>query len=184
MYLEGVHCAACTWLVEKLPRLVPGVIEARLNLRSGLVELAWDDRVTTLSAAARTLDSLGYLPHPARDVRARETRRREDRRFLVRLAVAGALASNVMLLAIALYAGKFSGIAAEFSRVFRWVSMLLGFVSLAWPGRVFFIGAWAALRTRTAHLDLPIALGLAAGALAGVVNAVLGHRRPWRGSCP
>ena len=24
-YLEGVHCAACVWLVEKLPQVLPGV---------------------------------------------------------------------------------------------------------------------------------------------------------------
>ena len=27
LYLEGVHCAACVWLVERLPGLVPGVLE-------------------------------------------------------------------------------------------------------------------------------------------------------------
>jgi hypothetical protein len=32
LYLEGVHCGACVWLVEKLPGLVPGVAEARLDL--------------------------------------------------------------------------------------------------------------------------------------------------------
>ncbi len=53
--------------------------------------------------------------------------------------------------------------------------MLFGMVALAWPGSLFFRGAWAALRTRTAHFDLPIAIGLAAGGIAGTVNAVLGR---------
>ena len=39
-----------------------------------------------------------------------------------------------------------------------------GLIALAWPGSVFFRGAWAALRTRTAHLDLPIAIGMIAAA--------------------
>ena len=30
-YLEGVHCAACLWLVERLPQVVPGVRDARLD---------------------------------------------------------------------------------------------------------------------------------------------------------
>jgi len=172
LYLEGVHCAACVWLVEKLPQVLPGVIEARLDMRRSLVRIRWQDERITLSRIAQMLDSLGYPPHPARDVRAREVRRREDHRFLIRIGVAAACAGNVMTLAFALYGGMFSGIEDEYARLFRWVSMLFCAVALLWPGNLFFRGAWAALRTRTAHLDLPIALGLLAGGLAGSVNVI------------
>jgi len=175
LYLEGVHCAACVWLIERLPRVARGVIESRLDLRRSLVRIVWDERGTTLSAVARALDSLGYPPHPARDSKSREARLREDRKFLVRIGVAAAAAGNVMLLAIALYGGAYSGVEAERGAFFRWVSLAFGMVSLAWPGSLFFRGAWAAIRTRTAHLDLPIALGLGAGAAAGAVNTVLGR---------
>jgi len=175
LYLEGVHCAACVWLVERLPRVAPGVIESRLDMRRSLVRLVWDEQATTLSRVARTLDSLGYPPHPARDARTRAARLQEDRKFLVRIGVAAAAAGNVMLLAIALYGGAYSGVEATHGAFFRWVSMLFGMVALAWPGSLFFRGAWAALRTHTAHLDLPIALGLGAGAVAGTVNTILGR---------
>ena len=173
LYLEGVHCAACVWLVEKLPQVLPGVLEARLDIRRSLVRVCWDEQRIKLSQVARMLDSLGYPPHPARDVRARELRQQEDRRFLIRIGVAAACAGNVMTLAFALYGGVFTGIEVEYSRLFRWASMLFGLISLLWPGSLFFRGAWAALRTRTAHLDLPIALGLLAGGVAGTINAVL-----------
>ena len=41
-----------------------------------------------------------------------------------------------------------------------------------WPGRVFFSGAWSAIRTRSLHMDLPIAIGLAAGYVRGAINTV------------
>jgi len=172
LYLEGVHCAACVWLVEKLPQVVPGVLESRLDMRRSLVRVRWDDARVTLSRIARALDSLGYPPHPAKDARARQVRRREDQQFLIRIGVAAAVAGNVMTLSFALYGGLFTGIEAEYSRLFRLASMFFGLIALAWPGSLFFRGAWAALRTRTAHLDLPIALGLIAGGLAGTVNAI------------
>lgn len=172
LYLEGVHCAACVWLVEKLPQVLPGVLEARLDIRRSLVRVCWDQQRVNLSQIARMLDSLGYPPHPARDVQARQLRQQEDRRFLIRIGVAAACAGNVMTLAFALYGGVFTGIEVEYSRLFRWASMLFGLISLLWPGSLFFRGAWAALRTRTAHLDLPIALGLLAGGVAGTINAV------------
>ena len=62
-----------------------------------------------------------------------------------------------------------------YTALFRYVSMGLGLVALGYPGRVFFRGGWAALRTRTPHLDAPIALGLLAGGLAGVINTLRGR---------
>ncbi len=174
LYLPAVHCAACVWLVEKLPALLPGVIASRLDFRRAVVTVTWDPARVRLSAIARTLDSLGYTPHPAKDAAAGDLRQREDRRFLVRIAVAGAIAGNVMLMAFALYAGVFGGMEAQFEQFFRWLSFAFGAVSLAWPGRGFFKGAIASIRTRTPHLDLPIAIGLAVGGIAGTVNTIRG----------
>ncbi len=172
-YLEGVHCAACVWLVEKLPQVRPGVIESRLDMRRAIVEVRWDPRAVKLSQIAAMLDSLGYPPHPAKDVKTRQIRREENHRFLIRVGVAATCAGNVMILSFALYGG--AGTEEQYSRLFRGASMLFGMVSLVWPGSLFFRGAWAALRTKTAHLDLPIAIGLAAGGIAGTVNAILGR---------
>ncbi len=174
LYLEGVHCAACVWLVERLPRVVDGVVDARLDLRQSLVRIAWDPSRVPLSRVAASLDSLGYVPHAARGASVRDLRRSQDRKALVRLGVAGACAANVMLIAVALYAGLFSAMAEEHARLFRVLSMGISLVSLAWPGSVFFRGAWAAIRTRSAHLDLPIALGLGAGAVWGVYSTLAG----------
>jgi Cu2+-exporting ATPase len=171
-YLQGVHCSACVWLVEKLPRVAPGVIESRLDLGRARVKVTWHDEQTSLSQIARTLDSLGYTPHIGRSDDGRALREREDRDLLVKIAVAGAGAGNVMLLAFALYGGSFHGMEHEYSSLFRWLSLAIGLVVLLGPGRLFFRGAVAALRTRSAHLDLPIALGLGAGTIAGTVNTL------------
>ena len=174
-YLEGVHCAACVWLVEKLPALVPGVLESHLNLGKSLVRITWVHQDASLSAVARALDSLGYPPHPARSSSARQIRTLDDRRHMVRIGVAGACAGNTMLLGTALYAGLFATMDPRYTLLFRSLSMAIGLVSLLWPGMVFFRGAWGAIKTRTPHLDLPIALGLAAGGIAGTINTLANH---------
>src|SRR5579872_3229127 len=33
LYLEGVHCASCVWLLERVPLLLPGVASAELDVR-------------------------------------------------------------------------------------------------------------------------------------------------------
>ena len=174
LYLEGVHCGSCVWLVERVPLLLPGVARAELNLRRSLARVTWDDAALPLSAVARALDGLGYRAHPFRGVKAEAVRRREDREALARIGVAGAIAVNVMLAALALYSDGPGGMDAGLAAMFRWVSLGLTAVVLAWPGRVFFTGAIAALRTRTLHMDLPIALALAAGLARGAAHTVRG----------
>ncbi len=177
LYLEGVHCASCVWLVERVPLAVPGAVRAELDVTRAVARLSWDPTRTTLSAIARCLDQLGYRPHPYRGRRADEARRAEERAMLTRIGVAGAIAANVMTIALALYAGFFSGMEGEFVRYFRWLSLVLVTPALLWPGRVFFTSAVAALKSGGLHMDVPIALALAAGYAQGAVNT-------WRDAGP
>lgn len=174
LLLEGVHCAACVWLVERLPTVVPGVIEARLNLRRRVVEVRWFADQVRLSEIASVLATLGYRPHPARGVNARRAQVADERRMLVRIAVAGFCFGNVMLLAFALYGGAAEGSEARFGHLFRWLAMVFAVVSVLGPGGVFLRGALAAVRTRSPHLDLPIAVAMLAGLVWGAANTVRG----------
>ena len=74
LQLEGVHCAACVWMVESLPRVASGAREARLDFGRAVANLRWDPRETQLSALATTLDRFGYTPHALGRGQRRETR--------------------------------------------------------------------------------------------------------------
>ncbi|MEZ4585933.1 MAG: heavy metal translocating P-type ATPase metal-binding domain-containing protein [Gemmatimonadales bacterium] len=174
LYLEGVHCASCVWLVERVPLAVPGALSAELDVGRARARIQWDPSVTPLSAIARFVDRLGYRPHPFRGARRDEIRRRETREMLIRIGVAGALAGNVMMLAAALYAGWFGTMAPEQVQYFRWASLALTTPALLWPGRVFFQGALGALRAKSFHMDLPVAIALATGFGRGAVNTITG----------
>jgi Cu2+-exporting ATPase len=173
--LGGVHCAACVWLVERLPRVRDGVVESRLSLARSVVHIVYDPTTAALSQIAESLHRLGYPPHPAADTSDRTLRLADERKMLIRLAVAGVCAGNAMLLAVALYLGLIDGMAREYERFLHGVSLLVGLVALLGPGMMFFQGAWAGLRTRTATLDLPIALALGVGGVAGTINVLLGR---------
>jgi Cu2+-exporting ATPase len=163
LYLEGVHCAACVWLVEKIPAMVPGVQESRLQFRRSLLRLVWSPEQTSLSSIAQLLERLGYPPHPYRDLHRHSQHRKEDRRMLIRIALAGACAGNVMLMAFALYSGMFGDMSQDHKQLFRWASLIVALPAVGWSSLPFFRGAWAALKMRSLHMDLPIALGIFAG---------------------
>lgn len=172
LLLEGVHCAACVWLVERLPKLMPGVIEVRLRVRDARVALTYAPELAPLSSIARTLDRLGYPPHPPAKGERQALAQIAERRHLIHMGVAAVAAGNAMLVSFALYAGADGGIDREHAQLFRYIGLGLGWLSILWPGRSFLRGAWAAIRTRTGHLDLPISLALLAGGLAGTWNTI------------
>ncbi len=174
LLLEGVHCSACVWLVERVGRVVPGVLSSRLDLSRNVVELIWDRERTSLSAIARGLSSLGYPPH-ALGTPLTALSRARDRDLLLRLGCAGAAAGNVMLLALALYSGAFSGMEHSYQVLFRWSSLAIATPSVFWAGAVFLRGGLAALRTRTPHMDLPVSIGILSGYVGGAVNTLSGR---------
>ncbi|MDX2118450.1 MAG: cation-translocating P-type ATPase [Planctomycetota bacterium] len=173
LLLENVTCASCVWPLERLPQMIAGVTEARMDLRQNTLSVTWDSSRVALSAIAAMLQRIGHRCHPAQGREAAQVRRAEDRAMLVRLAIAGALSGNIMMIAFAIYGGVLNNSLDEYHTVFRWLSMLLGVWSLVGPGRVFFSRAWSALRTRRMNLDLPICIALVVGGVSGVVNTVL-----------
>jgi len=174
LVLNGIHCAACIWLLEKLPRLVGGVTAARVNWNRSTLEVSWTPEATQLSEIALTLNRLGYAPAPVRSGAQQAAAIQENRRQLTNLGVAAALAGNNMLLGAALYFGLLSELGGAIEILFRGASCLLGLLSVLGPGRVFLRTAWSAIRTRTAHVDIPVAIALLMGTGSGLWNTLRG----------
>ncbi len=169
LFLDGVHCAACVWLVERLPYEVAGVLEARLDLPRARLTLHFDPERAKLTEVARWLAQFGYVAHPSRQQGM--TRRTEaERRLLIRLGICWMLAANVMLFAFALYAGLDTTNDASLATAARWASLALATVAVVYGGSEFFRRSWASMKLavrvrnfRSLHIDTPISLGLLAG---------------------
>src|SRR5690606_4359828 len=58
--LEGVHCAACVWLIEKALKELPGVRAVSLNLTTLRVRISGRD--LDAGRLARRIPDLGYQP--------------------------------------------------------------------------------------------------------------------------
>lgn len=156
--IDGIHCAACVWLIENGLAAMPGVTEARVNLTGRRLRLRWDNTRLRLSRILRRLGELGYAAVPFDPGAAELALQRRNRALLYRLAVAGFAAMNLMWISIALYAGADRG---EFRDLFHWIGWLLTTPTLLYTGGPFFTGAWRGLRHWHLDMDLPIALGAA-----------------------
>jgi len=173
-YLEGLHCAACIWLLEKASELMPGVKEIRVNFARSSASVIFEPSFTKLSGVARILDSLGYTPHPL-EPHSQTVKLKEDRRFLMQLGVAALCFANVMLLAISRYQGLFTGIEVQYDRFFVWTSFLLTLPAMLFSALPFYRAALSGLRLGKLHIDLPIAVALVGSFIPSAVNTFLGR---------
>lgn len=165
-YLEGIHCLACLWLIEKLPEFIPGVEFARLDIGKSIATIGITDS-GKFSTVARELHSLGYKPHPLkRNEDQKKFQIKEERTFLKRMAVAAAASMNIMLYAVSIYAGA-DGIYAE---IFGLLTVVLAIPVMTYSAYPFYLSAYNALKNKKMNLDVPIAMALLIGFFYGIFN--------------
>ena len=171
-YLEGVHCAACVWLTEKVAEIVDHVGLIRLNLGTSIATVRIDER-GTFAAVAGELQKMGYRPHPVRRGEHNDLQQKENRLALIRLGVAGASAGNIMLLAVSLYGGATGAIADQF----RWISFGLFLPVLLFSAVPFYKSAWNSIKSRELAIDIPVIFGILLGSAVSILNLVMGNDR-------
>ena len=174
LYIEGIHCAACGWQIRTtLQRAFPGLTVA-VNVATARAEICYPPTVA-LSALLRTIAGAGFTPNLFRPAENERRQQAQQRAQLLRLAVAGLGMMQVMMLALALYAGAWQGMEAQYRALFRWLSLLLTTPVFFYSGWPFLQRAGAGLRARTVNMDVPIALALAGAYGASVYHTVLGR---------
>ena len=157
LLVEGIHCAACVWLIERGLNRAPGVQLAEVNLAGKRLHLRWDNSKSKLSELIKALSRIGYSAVPYDPESAEGSIKKTNRAMLFRLFFAGFAAMNMMWIAIALYSGANQD---EFRSFFHWVALVLATPTLLYSGYPFFRGAIGGLRAGHLTMDMPIAVGL------------------------
>ncbi len=157
LLVEGIHCAACVWLIENSLKTMPGVSEARVNLTGRRLRLKWDNSRLKLSQALKRLGAIGYAAVPFDPEVAEGSLQRANRRLLYRIAVAAFGMMNLLWISIALYSGADQG---EFRGLFHWIGFAIATPVLLYSGWPFYRGAWLGVRAGSLTMDLPIAIGV------------------------
>ncbi len=164
--VQGVSCAACVWLIERLHQRLPGAGDIEVSAEAGRMRLRWRRGEFDAAAFARELQRFGYVIGPL-GATAHEGGGEPESRALARMTgLAAALAMNAMLFSLPTYFGMSHDF--EYARLFDTLAMGFATLSVAGCGGYFLSRAVRALRERVPHLDLPIALGIT-GAYVGSV---------------
>jgi Cu2+-exporting ATPase len=156
LLVEGIHCAACVWLIEHSLVKQQGVVSAEVNLTSKRLHLKWDNRLTSLSTLLQALGDIGYAAIPFDLDTAEGALAQRHRSLLYRMAFAGFAMMNMLWISIALYSGADQG---EFKNWFHWISFLIATPTLLYAGYPFIRNGFLGLRHGYLTMDLPIAIG-------------------------
>ncbi|MDX8410027.1 MAG: heavy metal translocating P-type ATPase [Mariprofundales bacterium] len=159
LLVEGIHCAACVWLIEKALHGLDGVTQAEVNLVHHRLSLRWRPTQVSLSQIIQRLAALGYAALPFSLDGVEGQLKAQNRALLFRLGFAGFGAMNIMWISIALYAGAFSGISREYSHFFHWVSCAIATPVLFYSGGPILMRAVRGLSQARLVMDLPITIG-------------------------
>ena len=159
LVIEGIHCSACVWLNEKALHKMDGVIEANINYTNNKAVVVWADNVVKLSQIIDMIRAIGYNAFPY-DASIQEAHANKERKeYYLKMSVALFSTMNVMWIAVAQYAGYFSGIAQDMKTVLNVGEWVLATPVLFYSGWVFFRGAYYGLKTKVVNMDLLVATG-------------------------
>lgn len=170
--LEGISCAACAWLIERRLSQEPNVVQASVNLSNHRLRIVWDDDQQPLSQLLAIVEKIGYRARPFQPDSHAAQLRRDSRRQLMRVAVAGLGTMQAMMYGMGLYLGAFQGIADEHRDYLRWISGLVTTPVFFYAGWPFYQAAVKALRARTLTMDVPVSIALIMAFIASWIATI------------
>lgn len=169
-YIDGLQCSSCVHLLEDLPKYATGVHKARVDYARRTIEIQTQQNVQ-LGQVCSWISNLGYQPTPIKEANDYEKAKQlENRQDLKRIGVAGAVAGNLMLFSVPIYAG----LEGSLSIVFQWLSFFLFLPLLFYSARPFFKKAWTSLLVRRINVDMMIVVALVAGFGFSTYSLIMG----------
>ncbi len=170
-FVEGMHCRACYWLINKLSDFVIGINRVNINLSQSTLDVTLKVGYRNFSQAATQLQQWGYVIHPLKSkTDAKKFKDNQRQTELMRIGVAAACMGNMMLFSVSLYAG----VDGFYKRIFELLSALLFIPVLFYSAQPFFKNTINSFNKKLFSMDIPIALAMLLGAFYGCYYLVTG----------
>ncbi len=152
---DGIHCAACVWLIERAISDIDGVIWVRANLTDKRIKIHWKNTLK-LSVIIQKLADLGYASVPYEPNIAELKQQQKNKKMLYRIGFAAFAMMNLLWISIALYSGANEG---KYHAYFQWLGFALATPTLFYAGFGFLQNGYFGIKNRFMNMDVPISIG-------------------------
>ncbi len=164
-YIDGVTCSGC---LRKIYSLKPNYPKIELSVdmsRNTLLLLA--PKTESTNSIQKDIESLGFKLHPIEDKNdALKINIKENRSFLIKIAVAALFAGNIMLFSVSIY----SGAEGDLGKYFEWLTFILFLPILFYSATPFYINTLDSFKRKRLSIDVPITVSIILGAGLSVYN--------------
>lgn len=154
--IEGISCAACSWLIEHRLNQLTGVNKATLNLSNHRLYVNWQAEELKVSTLMEALLRLGYKATPFSATSEENTRQQENKIAIRRMALAGFGMMQMMMMAIPTYS-QMTTLEEFFLRL---AQLVLSIPVILYSGAPFFKAAMRDVKTRHLSMDVPVSLAI------------------------
>ncbi|MGZ8204124.1 MAG: heavy metal translocating P-type ATPase [Burkholderiales bacterium] len=167
--VEGMTCAACAARIEKVLNRMPGVA-ASVNLATEKARVRHPGDLDA-EAIMQAVRNAGYGAHALGASREEEKAhaRAQYRQELTRFWISAALTAPFLVQMVAMLVP-----GAPHALLPPWVQLALATPVQFWIGKRFYVGAWHALKSGGANMDVLIALGTSMAYAYSAAVVVLG----------
>lgn len=158
-YIPKMHCSSCIWLLEKLFKLNPSIVNSKVNfIRKELtVKFLWEK--VSLKEVVMLLTSIGYEPQISLDSLAGKKTVNPNKKLYYQIGVAGFCFGNIMLFSFPEYLSidVQDKLLKDF---FSYLNLFLSIPVFFYSASGYFISAFKGIRKKIINIDIPLAIGI------------------------
>ena len=160
LMVQGLHCAACVWLIESILKKQENVIEARINLSRKTLFLKWSKDAKTGNDLVHLIHEIGYKLLPFDEEILNSAEKKYNDSILKALAVAGFGAGNIMLFSFSLWFSDVIDMGSGTRNMMHLFSSLIALPVIIFSSRPFFSSAWKSIKQGYPNMDLAISIAI------------------------
>jgi P-type Cu+ transporter len=160
--ITGMTCAACSTRIEKGLNKLEGVVKANVNLALEKATVEYNGSVLTSNDIITKVEKLGYGANIKEDVKETSDHRQLEIKKQTGKFIFSAILSLPLLWAMVGHFSFTSFIWVPEAFMNPWVQLALATPVQFIIGAQFYIGAYKALKNKSANMDVLVALGTSA----------------------
>jgi Cu+-exporting ATPase len=171
--ITGMTCAACSARIDKGLNKLDGVMRANVNLALEKATVEYNGAVLAPSDIIKKVESLGYGAAVKQDVKDAVDHRQIEIEKQTKKLIFSAIFSFPLLWAMVGHFSFTSFIWVPKLFMNPWVQFLLSTPVQFFIGKQFYIGAYKALKNKSANMDVLVALGTSAAYFYSVYLSIM-----------
>ncbi len=160
LFVPGIHCASCIWLLENLYTLNTGILQSFVNFPKKTINITFKDQEVSLREIVELLASIHYAPEITLDQLDKQEGTNHEKDLLIKIGIAGFSLLNVMLYNFPEYLPGGDQLEEVFVKVFGWMSFILALPVVFYSAADYYLSAFKGLKHKIINIDLPITLGI------------------------